>query len=201
MKEPEAISEILEQTFERIHRENMQGIPILNARIRVQTLGFHEYQGRITGIIITPWLMNFVLLPSEEEDWSELALGAKQFHKFPCSKYKFLVNEIDGIGFCQTHSLFSPMNNFVSHEQAVAAAQNFLDKLYVVPEATTADPVDEDLLGRIMRGEETPDLDDFATIEPHENNIPVKNITDTKEPKKNKFDRRALLRGSFMGEG
>ncbi len=205
MKTPEDVSSTIEKTFEKILTENMQGIPILNSMVSVQALGFQEYQGRIIGVIITPWLMNLVLLPSLEEDWSDLVLGHKETHEFPSGKYRFLVNEIDEIGFCQTHSLFSPMNNFVSHEQAVVAAQNFLDKLYVSQEPGTEDPVDEELLGRIMRGEETPDLDDFETIKPYEKTIPVKNITDNqlpekKIPEKKKFDRRALLRGKFMGD-
>ncbi len=205
MKTPETVSSIIEKTFEKIHTENMQGIPILNSRISVQALGFQEYQDRIIGVIITPWLMNLVLLPSSEEDWSDFVLGHKETHEFPAGKYRFLVNEIDGIGFCQTHSIFSPMNNFVSHEQAVVAAQNFLAKLYVTTEPGTEDPVDEELLGRIMRGEETPDLDDFETIKPYEKTIPVKNITDNQLPEKKvsekkKFDRRDLLRGKFIGD-
>jgi len=99
VKTPEVVSTIIEKTFERILAENMQGIPILNSRISVQALGFQEYQGRVIGIIITPWLMNLVLLPSSEEDWSDLVLGHKETHEFPAGKYKFLVNEIDGIGF------------------------------------------------------------------------------------------------------
>ncbi len=200
MKDPQTVSEIIEHTFEKIRIENMQDIPILNARIHVQALGFQEYQGRIVGVIITPWLMNLILIPADEDNWVELSLGQKQTHKFPSGEYKFLVNELDNIGFCQTHSLFSPMNNFVSQEQAVVAAENFLNNLFVVPEPNSANPVDEELLGRIRRGEETPDLDDFATIEPYEKMIPVKNIIDTKVPQKKKFDRRSLLRGSFIEE-
>jgi len=198
--DPESISVILEKTFEKIHIENMQGIPILNSRIKVQALGFQEYQGRVVGVIITPWLMNLVLLPGNEDDWSDLTLGHKQSHEFPSGNYKFLVNEIDEIGYCQTHSLFSPMNNFISQEQAVTEAQNFLDKLFIDPEPGAEVQVDEELLGRIMRGEETPDLDDFATIESYEKVIPVKNITDIKIPERKNIDRRSLLRGKFTGE-
>lgn len=200
MKDPKRLGEIVEQTFARIHRENMQGIPILNSRIRVQALGFQHYQERVVGVVITPWLMNMVLLPGEGEDWSDLALGHKRFHNFPAKKYKFMVNEIDGIGFCQTHSLHSPMNEFSSHEHAVSVAQDFLDKLMVDSSPASEDLVDEDLLGRIMRGEETPkvNLDDFATIQPNESSIPIKIVSGTKEPARKKFDRRALLRGRFL---
>jgi len=201
LKTPEQIANILEQTFSKIQHENMQDVPILNRKLKVQTLGFQEYQGRVIGIVITPWLMNVVMLPKEGDDWELLALGHKQFYEFPSKNYRFMVNDIDGIGFCQTHSLFSPMYDFSCQQQAVNAAQDFINKLLVESKSTAEDQVDEELLGKIMRGEETPeiDLDDFAAIEPYENQIPVKNITPSKIPEKKKFDRRALLRGSFMG--
>lgn len=206
MKTPESVGKILEQTFCRIHRENMQGIPILNSKIAIQALGFQEFEGRLLGIIITPWLMNVVLLPSIEDDWSDLKLGQKTWQSFPSKKYRFLVNEIDGIGFCQTHSIYSPMNDFTSHEQAEKVALDFIKSLMICPDPMTSkteeELVDEELLGRIMRGEETPEVnfDDFAVIEPNELTIPIKEITEMKEATRKKFDRRALLRGNFQGE-
>jgi len=203
MRTPEQVANILEQTFTKIQHESMQDVPILNNRLKVQTLGFQEYQGRIIGIVITPWLMNVVMLPKAGDDWELLALGHKQFHEFPSRNYRFMVNDIEGIGYCQTHSLFSPMNDFKCQQQAENAAQEFIDKLLLKGEATAEDQVDEELLGKIMRGEETPeiDLDDFASIEPYEKQIPVKDISQNKIPEQKKFDRRALLRGTFMGKG
>ncbi len=194
------IVDVLEATFEKIHLEQMQGIPILNSAIKVQALGFRLYQGRVLGVIITPWLMNIVMLPKQNEDWSNMELGHKQPHKFPSKTYKFMVNDIDGIGPCQTHSLYSPMRDFASHEQAVTVAQEFLDSLMVEKELTEEDMVDEELLGRVMRGEETPEinLDDFAVIEPMAAGVaPVRGQSDMKVQVKDKLSRRDLLRGNF----
>ena len=203
MQDPQLIGAQLEQAFHKIHLENMQGIPILNPAIRVEALGFQLYEGRVLGIIITPWLMNVVLLPVEGEDWSHMALGDKRPHKFVSMTYKFMLNEIDGIGRCQTHSLYSPMRDFISHEQALVVAQNFLDDLMVDRALSEEERVDEDLLGRVMRGEDTSDvnLDDFDTIQPMsaesqtaagEAQIPV-TLAD------NKISRRNLLRGKLRG--
>ena len=74
--DPVQVGQQIEQTFNRIHLENMQGIPILNPVIEVQALGFQEFEGRVLGIIITPWLMNVVILPREDEDWSQMQLAA-----------------------------------------------------------------------------------------------------------------------------
>ncbi|MBT3206010.1 MAG: [NiFe]-hydrogenase assembly chaperone HybE [Gammaproteobacteria bacterium] len=200
MKNLQNIIDVLEATFERIHLEQMQGIPILNSAIKVQALGFQLYQGRVLGVIITPWLMNIVMLPKQNEEWSNMELGHKQPHKFPSKNYKFMVNNIDGIGPCQTHSLYSPMRDFASHEQAVTVAQEFLDSLMVEKELTEEDMVDEELLGRVMRGEDTPEinLDDFAVIEPMAAGVgPVRGQSDMKVQVKEKLSRRDLLRGNF----
>ncbi|MCP4487918.1 MAG: [NiFe]-hydrogenase assembly chaperone HybE [Gammaproteobacteria bacterium] len=154
MQNPEQIATTIEKTFTKIHLQNMQGIPILNPAIEIQAVGFQHYRGRVLGVIITPWLMNVVILPAEDEDWSHIELGHKQPRKFPSKILKFMVNHIEGIGSCQTHSLYSPMRDFACHEQALNMALDFLETLMIEKELTEEDRVDEELLGRIMRGEE-----------------------------------------------
>lgn len=216
MSDPQDAAETLLQTFEHILQENMQGIPILNNKLQVQTLGFQMYDGRIIGIIITPWLMNLIMLPNEEDDWSELELGKKMPIKFPSTRYKFMVNEIDGIGKCKTHSLYSPMREFNSQEHAVKVAQDFLNDLIVEREPTVEELVDEDLLGRIMRGEEIDvNLDEFAVIEPIKQPIETQATSDIKETVASSpvstttsatasqkmsqaMSRRDLIRGKFL---
>ncbi len=202
MNNPQAIAELLEKTFNTIHQDQMQGIPILNTAIRVQAVGFQEYEGRMLGVIITPWLMNVVMLAGENDDWSHLEMGKKQLHEFPSKTYKFMVNEIAGFGKCQTHSLYSPMRDFVNHEQAVIAALAFLDAVMVETEPTEEDLVDEELLGRVMRGEETPEinLDDFAVIDSTEmSTASSERGADLKaQVEKRNLSRRDLLRGNFI---
>ena len=144
--------------------------------------------------------MNVVLLPAEGEDWSHMKLGDNRPHEFSSRVYKFMLNDIDGIGLCQTHSLYSPMRNFACHDQAVTAAQAFLEDLMVDRELTEEERVDEELLGKVMRGEETPEinLDGFDTIEPVQTGTPP--VTGHSELKPNaakKISRRNLLRAKF----
>jgi [NiFe] hydrogenase assembly HybE family chaperone len=202
MNKLQQIIDTLEQTFKRIHVENMQGIPILNPAIDVQALGFQHWQGRVLGIIITPWLMNLVLLPAEGEDWSQMELGHKQPQEFPSRSYKFMINDIEGIGPCQTYSMCSPMYDFSSHEQAVQVAQDFLDDLMVETKPTEEDMVDEELLGRVMRGEDTSDIDlsQFDEFDP----VLVESAADLSQAEikvgvEKKLSRRDLLRGNLAG--
>ncbi len=202
MNKLQQISATMEQTFKRILTENMQGIPILNPMIEVQALGFQEWQGRVLGVIITPWLMNLVLLPAEGEDWSQMELGHKQPHEFPSRSYKFMINDIEGIGPCQTYSMCSPMREFSTHQQAVQVAQDFLDGLMVERKPTEEDLVDEELLGRVMKGEDTSDIDlsQFDEIEPvlaeSPGNLKPADVQVTVEKK---LSRRDLLRGNLAG--
>jgi len=202
MRDPQQVAEQLVETFNRIHVENMQGIPILNPNIGIEAVGFQQHDGRILGVIICPWLMNVVLLPRDDEDRNGMELGHKQPHEFCDRIYKFMINEYDGIGICQTHSLYSPMRNFTSHEQAVAAAQEFLKDLFEERELSEEERIDEDLLGKVMRGEEVPevDLDDFDEIQPYEPsgmaNTVGQQATQVKVKEK-KISRRNLLRGNL----
>jgi [NiFe] hydrogenase assembly HybE family chaperone len=202
MNKLQQISATMEQTFKRILTENMQGIPILNPMIEVQALGFQEWQGRVLGVIITPWLMNLVLLPAEGEDWSQMELGHKQPHEFPSRSYKFMINDIEGIGPCQTYSMCSPMRDFSTHQQAVQVAQDFLDGLMVETKPTEEDLVDEELLGRVMKGEDTSDIDlsQFDKIEPvlaeSSGNL---NPAEVQVKVEKKLSRRDLLRGNLAG--
>ncbi len=202
MNNLQQISDTLEQSFKRIHKENMQGIPILNPAIDVQALGFQEWQGRVLGVIITPWLMNLVLLPAEGEDWSQMELGHKQPHEFPSRSYKFMINDIEGIGPCQTYSMCSPMRDFSTHQQAVQVAQDFLDGLMVETKPTQEDLVDEELLGRVMKGEDTSDIDlsQFDEIEPvlAESSSDL-STADVQVTVGKKLSRRDLLRGNLAG--
>ncbi|VAX06032.1 hypothetical protein MNBD_GAMMA25-2573 [hydrothermal vent metagenome] len=189
----------LEQTFTQIYQQHMLGLPLLNNRLKVEVRGVQEYQGRTLAIIITPWMMNLLLLPAEAEDWSALQLGEKQVHSFPEKDLQFSVNEFQGLGKCQTFSLYSPMDEFVNQDHALSAAQVFIETLMVETEATDESIVDQALLGRIMRGEETAEvnLDDFALINAEESSAAAIQSAEIKVQVKKTLSRRDLLRGNF----
>ncbi len=189
-------AEMFEGVFRKIHTEGMAGIPLLNPVLKVQTVGFCTDHGRITGVLITPWMMSLVMLPGDGDDWDGLDLGKKVTHQFPSNSYKFMVNDIEGIGRLQMHSLYSPMREFVSQDHAVAVARRFCEDLKDEVRAQNADPVDEELLGRILRGEQTPELDLDGSAgdgSPHTASAEVPSRVPVRTEKK--LSRRALLRG------
>jgi [NiFe] hydrogenase assembly HybE family chaperone len=170
--------------FERIHREQMAGLPLLNDALSVKTLGFQQFEGRILGLLITPWMMSLLLFPGAQDDWETLALGSKQVIAFPSGSYRFLANRIDELSVCQMYSLHSPMHRFGSQAMAIAEATSFMDKLLVIPpEGVQHDPVDEELLGKILRGEKVPELDKDGNFEPQRpSRLSEKTLSPTETP-------------------
>ena len=162
---PERMEARVASLFERIHREQMAGLPLLNKALSVTTLGFQNFEGRILGMLITPWMMSLLLFPKPQDDWQSQALGSKNMISFPGGNYRFMINVIDELGVCQMHSLHSPMHRFGSQDAAIAEATAFMDKLLVIPPGGVQyDPVDEELLGKILRGEKVPAMDKDGSL-------------------------------------
>lgn len=154
---PELRASQVADVFDRIHREQMAGLPLLNEALAVATVGFQEYQGRVVGMVVTPWMMSLVLFPASGEDWQSMALGDKQAHGFPGGAYRFMLNVVDGLGPVMMHSVHSPMRGFASQAEALAEAAAFLQRLMApATDEPRQDLVDEELLGRILRGEKVP---------------------------------------------
>ena len=195
LADPALAEQRVASVFERIHREQMAGLPLLNSALTVATIGFQSFRSRVIGIVSTPWMMSLMMLPGVDDQWQSLGLGEKQSHDFPAGTYRFLVNILDGLGVCQMHSVYSPMRDFPNQASAVAAARAegrptvpsrlseelatnpFLragrpEVKRVMAPAPAVDgevPVDEELLGRILRGEDIPEIDTAlasAALEP-----------------------------------
>lgn len=148
------------EAFERIHREQMTGLPLLNVELRVESIGFREFQDRMLGMVITPWMMSLILFPGPGDAWDGRALGDKESFALPGGDYRFMFNRIDGLGPLMMYSVHSPMWVFPNQPSAVAEATGFLERAMAPAAADKVeDPVNEELLGRILRGEKVPEVD------------------------------------------
>ncbi len=158
--------ERVREVFARIHREQMDGLPLLNKALSVATLGFQDFRGRTLGMLVTPWMMGLMLLPKAGDGWEALPPGHKATHEFPGGALRFMLNAIEGLGPYQMHSVQSPVHVFVDQAAAVEAAAAFLVRILADrdPDAAPEDPVDEELLGKILRGEPVPEIDGAAGV-------------------------------------
>jgi len=123
------LSSKLEQVFQGIEQQRMADIPILNKNIQVQAVGFQTWQNTYLGVLITPWFMNLMLLPGEDENWDDLVELSKHKHVFPSGSYEFIAGFEAEIGKYQLCSLFSPMFEFADHDAAVQTAKAVMQEL------------------------------------------------------------------------
>lgn len=101
--------------------ERMGGLPVYNAALAVEAVGFREHEGRQVGAIVTPWFMNLTALPTTQDldTWHK---GAATRLGFPSGHYDFVVSEAGETGLIATCSLFPLMHDFADQAAARDAA-------------------------------------------------------------------------------
>ncbi|CAC9437403.1 Rubredoxin [uncultured Gammaproteobacteria bacterium] len=124
----------LKSHYQYVHTHKMNGIPILNNRLEVETVGFvnwGEENGEFAsevGILITPWFMNIVLLPKTTMQ-QKTRVGKTVDILFPDGEYSFLTQLDNDFGVYLTCSLFSPMFDFNTQVQAIETAEAIMAQL------------------------------------------------------------------------
>jgi len=113
----------LEQLYDDIRVTRMADIPILNDKLKVQAVGFREWNQHVLGVLITPWFMNLMLLPTEHTDWSTYRVGSKHSYTFEAGSFEFILGEEEKLGKYMSCSMFSPMFEFADHDAAVQTAE------------------------------------------------------------------------------
>ena len=109
----------------------MQGVPVLNAALRVEALGF-EWAGadderRAEGVLVTPWFLSLVRLPGVRR--RQGTVGRKRIHAFGRESFEFIEGELGEGGYFESCSLFSPMHDFENPMQARDTAYAVLAEL------------------------------------------------------------------------
>jgi [NiFe] hydrogenase assembly HybE family chaperone len=93
----------------------------LNAALSVEAVGFRTWQGEWLGALVTPWFLNLVLTPGAGE-WTPLAAGEERIVTLPAGRFRFICGLDEEVGEYHACSLFSPAQEFASHEAARAVA-------------------------------------------------------------------------------
>jgi [NiFe] hydrogenase assembly HybE family chaperone len=147
----EQIRQTLETTFNEILDKRMRDMPVVNAELSVQAIGFNRYNEDWLGILITPWFMNLMLLPDSHSAWRGQQPGTKIEKHFPYGVFEFTLGSETQLGAYALCSLFSPMFQFENQAAALTAAQAALQVL--LAETTSRGVSRRDLLrGAIGNG-------------------------------------------------
>ncbi len=146
-------SVLLERVFQRILETSMSDVPICNDKLKVEAIAFGPFETEWLGVLVTPWCMNFMLLPGDEtEGWDEERTGLKFNHIFPAGQFEFISGKDEELGPYRMCSLFSPMFQFGDHNSAMQTAALSLKTLMDAEEAETISEQEKEM-NMIWRGE------------------------------------------------
>ena len=128
----------VQATFERVQRERMAGLPLLNEALRVELIGLRRWRGLWLGVLITPWFINLLLLPgdgqADDEEvaarWPAVRPGEYAQFAFPAGVLGFLAGREGELGEYLSCSLFSPVFEFADHDIARQTAEACLQALF-----------------------------------------------------------------------
>ncbi len=120
----------LEKVFQDIADTRMAGLPICNEAMRVQAVGFREWQEHWVGVLITPWTISLVLMPGDKAPLQTLGADEKMTWAFPSGNYEFMGLNEPALGTCQICSLISPVSDIARHEDAVSIAGQVMEALF-----------------------------------------------------------------------
>ena len=138
--------DMLVTVYRDLVQPRMQTLPMYNPELRVEAVGFREHEGRPCGILLTPWFMNLVLLPAENDDWSGMASGESLKVSFPAGEYLCLMSTPEGIPPHLSLPLFNTVKEFDSEDTARSVAGEILRRLYQeTDDPTQATPVETEM--------------------------------------------------------
>lgn len=114
--------------FRQIRRERMQGLPFLNNALDVEAVGFRPHGEHCLGVLVTPWFMNLVLLPGDEQ-WDGHPLGNVVSLSLPGGPCEFTVNRDDVLGTFLTAVLYREVGGIPDQPTARALACDIIGRL------------------------------------------------------------------------
>ncbi|WP_040838936.1 [NiFe]-hydrogenase assembly chaperone HybE [Thiothrix nivea] len=114
----------LETYFREVEHTRMRDVPILNPRLQVEAVSFQPLDDGWLGVLISPWFMNLVWLPSVET--GVVAAPDTLTLELPSGAYKCQRNHAPTTGDFYTCSLFSPVLQFADQAAAVLTARHVM---------------------------------------------------------------------------
>ncbi len=122
------IRELVER-FREIGETAMRDLPLYNPELEVEALGFQALDDQWVGVLITPWFMNLVRLPTQSAPMDMAQIGRKVKSALPCGERELMQGGDEVIGAYQSLSLHSPMFAFKTQGKAREEGERQLQEL------------------------------------------------------------------------
>ncbi|MBD1577633.1 [NiFe]-hydrogenase assembly chaperone HybE [Vibrio sp. S11_S32] len=118
----------IEAVYQRIFAQQMQSLSFVSPHIEIEMVSLQPYQDHWMGGMITPWMLNLMIMPMDETQglWADLRVGEEIGLHLAGNDYRFYASEVAGIGQFLACSLMSPIAGLTEHSQAVTLAKDVM---------------------------------------------------------------------------
>ena len=124
----------LVSVFTRIGEERMKDLGLYNPALQVEAVGFRPWDGWLAGVLVTPWFMNFIMLPATEATaLAGAEVGSRRRIALPKGEVIFVIGEVEEVGPYLSHSIHSPMGEFPDHPSASTTAWAVVGTFFAEP--------------------------------------------------------------------
>ncbi|TNH82092.1 hydrogenase-2 assembly chaperone [Aeromonas sobria] len=135
---------LLVAQYERIAREEMQGLPFYHPNMPI-VAECSLFECQWLGCVLTPWMLSVVVLPGPDQLWPVRSSSERLALQLPCGNLTFMVGELPETGQLLASSLMSPLEPHLGAEQGRSLVSSTLKMLLSLPVQQGAGGVD---LGR-----------------------------------------------------
>lgn len=118
-------TEKIESAFRRIERDCFADIDFCNRALEVAAVGFALREHGWSGIVITPWFLNLMILPGTE-DWERLPVGQRRRIELPAGRFEVRGGEDEQLGEYLYCPMISSMSVFANQAEAVEVAKELV---------------------------------------------------------------------------
>ena len=123
---------LLVAQYERIAREQMQGLPFYHATMPI-VAECVLYEDQWLGCVLTPWMLSLVVLPGPDQLWPVRSNSDRLALQLPCGNLTFMVGELPETGQLLSCSLMSPLDPHLGAEEGRALVSSTLKMLHSLP--------------------------------------------------------------------
>ncbi|MEQ4922692.1 hydrogenase-2 assembly chaperone [Proteus hauseri] len=128
--------EQLEAFFCEVAEKEMKNLPFFREGVPVKAGSFSLFEKQWIGTVLTPWMLELVVLPGPSQEWPRRKVGERIALELPCGQVKFVVGELAGGIQYLACSLMSPLDRHLKGEQAVELAENSVKMALSLPVQT-----------------------------------------------------------------
>lgn len=109
----------------------MLGMPMYNSALEIEVVDFERRDGRLCGVLLTPWCMNLVVFPEPGDEWRNMALGKTIELRFPSGSHSCLLSALEGMAPYLSLPLFTTVEDFENQDTALRVAREVLHQLFL----------------------------------------------------------------------